>query len=96
MKMGARGLFNASCQVFPDNSGQLEHRDLWLAEHGQQFVAGVDVALVDGALQIVGLDLVPRFLHDLGVTSLPGQHVLQQLDRQVKARNDAVEVGPFI
>ena len=46
-------------EVFADNPRQLKHRHLRLAKHGQQLGVGVDVALVGGVLQVVGLDVVP-------------------------------------
>ena len=54
-----------SAQMLAHEAGNLEHRDLVLAEHGSQLGVGVDAALVGGVLQAVGLDVVPQLLDHL-------------------------------
>ena len=53
--------------MFAHNARQLKHRDLRLAEHGQQLGVGVDVAFVGAVLQVFSLDVVPRLFDDLRV-----------------------------
>ena len=52
------------------NAGQLKHRHLRLAKHGQQLGVGVDGAFVGGVLQVVGFDVVPQLLDHLGAQDL--------------------------
>ena len=52
------------------DAGQLEHRHLRLAEDRQQPGVGVDVALVGGVLQVLGLDGVPQLFNDLRFAGL--------------------------
>lgn len=49
-----------------DEFGHLEHRDFVLAEDGAEQVVGEDVALVRRVLEIVLLDIFPKFLDDFG------------------------------
>lgn len=44
----------------------LEHVHLGLLKHGHHLLVASNLALVTGILQIVGLDVLPEFLDDLG------------------------------
>jgi hypothetical protein len=68
-KPGSAGLFRTWCcllQVFLHQLGHLEHRDLGLAENFLQLRISIDQAPIDGVLQLVLLDVVPKLLGDFG------------------------------
>src|SRR6266496_5157387 len=53
-------------EVFVDQSGHLEHRDLAAAEDRTEVLVGVDHAAVLRILKTLTLDVAPEFLGDLG------------------------------
>src|SRR5438034_1767145 len=63
-------------EVFADELGHLEHRDLApAAEDGLQGVVGIDHAPVLGVLQLVSLDIGPELLRHFGARySLAAHH----------------------
>ena len=62
MRAGNNSRPACSRQVLAYKTRHFKHGDLLFAEHFGQFVIGIDVALVLGILQVVGLDVVPQFL----------------------------------
>ena len=51
--------------MLADQASQFKHGDLGLAEQLLELGVGVDVALVGGVLQVVGLDVDPQLADDL-------------------------------
>ena len=58
---------NRLLQVLRNQFGHFKHRnDLLAVEHGSELFVGIDHAPIDGVLQLVLLDVVPKLLGDFG------------------------------
>lgn len=44
----------------------LEHVNSWLLENGLHLCVAYDLTTVAGVLELIGLDVLPKFLDDLG------------------------------